>query len=157
MSRRDFFQLFCMFYLRLINRKCAKEKKQQYLMLYQTWNRTPVYFKLAVSASYTYKGTLQKNNGNTWTKKWKVAKNLKCYKGGHQYFALYYCLIYITNITTITTIIMCVKLWNSWPESWSLSNYTLSPLSSSPLPASLPVDFRLLLWRERKRKRLTLL
>ena len=27
MSRRDFFQLFCMFYLPLINRKCAKEKK----------------------------------------------------------------------------------------------------------------------------------
>ena len=53
MSRRDFFQLFCMFYLRLINRKCAKEKKQQYLMLYQTWNRTSVYFKLAISASYT--------------------------------------------------------------------------------------------------------
>ena len=45
MSRRDFFQLFCMFYLRLINRKCAKEKKQQYLMLYQTWNRTSVYFR----------------------------------------------------------------------------------------------------------------
>ena len=43
-----------MFYLRLINRKCAKEKKQQYLMLYQTWNRTPVYFKLAVSASYHF-------------------------------------------------------------------------------------------------------
>ena len=57
MSRRDFFQLFCMFYLRLINRKCVKEKKQQYLMLYQTWNRTSVYFKLAVSASY---GKVQK-------------------------------------------------------------------------------------------------
>ena len=26
MSRRDFFQLFCMFYLQCINRKCAKEK-----------------------------------------------------------------------------------------------------------------------------------
>ena len=52
MSRRDFFQFFCMFYLRLINRKCAKEKKQQYLMLYQTWNRTSVYFKLAVRSSY---------------------------------------------------------------------------------------------------------
>ena len=26
MSRRYFFQFFCMFYLRLINRKCAKEK-----------------------------------------------------------------------------------------------------------------------------------
>ena len=52
MSKRDFFQLFCMFYLRLINRKCAKEKKHQYLTLYQNWNRTPVYFELAVSASY---------------------------------------------------------------------------------------------------------
>ena len=27
MSRRDFFQLFCMFYLQCITRKCAKEKK----------------------------------------------------------------------------------------------------------------------------------
>ena len=54
MSRRDFFQLFCIFYNRLINRKCAKEKKQQYLMLYQTWNRTSVYFKLADSASYVW-------------------------------------------------------------------------------------------------------
>ena len=26
MSRRDFFQIFCMFYLQCINRKCAKEK-----------------------------------------------------------------------------------------------------------------------------------
>ena len=52
MSRRDFFQLFCMFYLRLINRKCAEEKKHPYLTLYQNWNRTPVYFELAVSASY---------------------------------------------------------------------------------------------------------
>ena len=52
MSRRDFFQLFCIFYLQLINRKCAKEKKHQYLTLYQNWNRTPVYFELAVSASY---------------------------------------------------------------------------------------------------------
>ena len=52
LCRRDFFQFFCMFYLRLINRKCAKEKKHQYLMLYQNWNRTTVYFKLAVSASY---------------------------------------------------------------------------------------------------------
>ena len=49
MSRRDFFQLFCMFCLRLINRKCAKENTEQYLMLYQNWNRTPVYFELAVS------------------------------------------------------------------------------------------------------------
>ena len=54
MSRRDFFQIFCMFYLQCITRKCAKEKKQQYLMLYQTWNRTSVYFKLALSASYQY-------------------------------------------------------------------------------------------------------
>ena len=30
-----------------------KKKKHQYLTLYQNWNRTPVYFKLAVSASYT--------------------------------------------------------------------------------------------------------
>ena len=52
MSRRDFFQLFCMFYLRLIYRKCAKEKKNQYLTVYQNWNRTRVYFELAVSASY---------------------------------------------------------------------------------------------------------
>ena len=52
MSRRDFFQLFCMFYLWLINRKWPKEKKHQYLSLYQNWNRTPVYFELAVSASY---------------------------------------------------------------------------------------------------------
>ena len=58
MSRRDFFQIFCMFYLQCITRKCAKEKKQQYLMLYQTWNRTSVYFKLAVSASYWTKGIL---------------------------------------------------------------------------------------------------
>ena len=27
MSRRDFFQIFCMFYLQCITRKCAKEKK----------------------------------------------------------------------------------------------------------------------------------
>ena len=54
MSRRDFFQLFCMFFLRLINRKCAKEKKHQYLTLYQNWNRNPVYFGLAVSASYIW-------------------------------------------------------------------------------------------------------
>ena len=54
MSRRDFFQLFCMFYLQCINRKCAKEKKHQHLTLYQNWSRTPVYFKLAVSASYTF-------------------------------------------------------------------------------------------------------
>ena len=52
MSRRDFFQLFCMFYLRLINRKCAEEKKHPYLTLYQNWKRTPVFFELAVSASY---------------------------------------------------------------------------------------------------------
>ena len=26
MSRRDFFQIFCMFYLQCITRKCAKEK-----------------------------------------------------------------------------------------------------------------------------------
>ena len=56
MSRRDFFQIFCMFYLQCITRKCAKEKKQQYLMLYQTWNRTSVYFKLALSASYAFSG-----------------------------------------------------------------------------------------------------
>ena len=54
MSRRDFFQLFCMFYLQCINRKCAKEKKHQHLTLYQNWNRTPVYFKLAVSASLLF-------------------------------------------------------------------------------------------------------
>ena len=51
MSRRDFFQLFCMFYLWLINRKLAKERKHQYLTVYQNWNRTPVYFELAVSDS----------------------------------------------------------------------------------------------------------
>ena len=51
MSRRDFFQLFCMFYLRLINRKCSKEKNYPYLTLYQNWYRTPVYSELAVSAS----------------------------------------------------------------------------------------------------------
>ena len=28
MSRRDFFQIFCMFYLQCITRKCAKEKKR---------------------------------------------------------------------------------------------------------------------------------
>ena len=49
MSRRDFFQLFCMFYLQLINWKCAKENKHQYLTLYQNWNRTPVYFELVLS------------------------------------------------------------------------------------------------------------
>ena len=54
MSRRDFFQLFCMFYLRLINRKWAKERKHRYLTLYQNWNRTPVYFELAVSDSYPF-------------------------------------------------------------------------------------------------------
>ena len=54
MSKRDFFQIFCMFYLQCITRKCAKEKKQQYLMLYQTWKRTSVYFKLALSWSYIF-------------------------------------------------------------------------------------------------------
>ena len=61
MSRRDFFQLFCMFYLRLINRNCVKEKKHHYLTLCQNWNRTPVYFKLAVSASYRVK-TLKRDD-----------------------------------------------------------------------------------------------
>ena len=37
---------------RLRNRKCTKEKKHQYLTLYQNWNRTRVYLELAVSASY---------------------------------------------------------------------------------------------------------
>ena len=76
MSRRDFFQLFCMFYLRLINRKCTKEKIQQYLMLYQTWNRTSVYFKLAVIASYyfiksllEFKGTSTEHSGEGLSKK----------------------------------------------------------------------------------------
>ena len=30
----------------------AQKKKHQYLMLYQSWNRTPVYLEIAVSASY---------------------------------------------------------------------------------------------------------
>ena len=49
---KGFLSTFCMFYLWLINRKCAKERKHQYLTLYQNWNRTRVYFELAVSASY---------------------------------------------------------------------------------------------------------
>ena len=51
MSRRDFFQLFCMLYLLLINRKCAK--KHKYLTLYQNWNRAPVHFEL-VDMPHTY-------------------------------------------------------------------------------------------------------
>ena len=43
-----------MFYLQCINRKCVKENKHQHLTLYQNWNRTPVYFKLAVSASLLF-------------------------------------------------------------------------------------------------------
>ena len=48
-------EILILFYLRLINKKCAKEKKHQYLTLHQNWYRTPVYFELAVSASYASK------------------------------------------------------------------------------------------------------
>ena len=52
MSRRDFFQIFCMFYLQCITRKCAKEKKLWYPTLYQRRFRRPVYFKSIVMSSY---------------------------------------------------------------------------------------------------------
>ena len=46
------FKFFCMFYLQCITRKCAKEKKLWYPMLYQSGVRRPVYFKSIVMSSY---------------------------------------------------------------------------------------------------------
>ena len=46
------FNFFVCFIFNVSLGSAPKRKKQQYLMLYQTWNRTSVYFKLALSASY---------------------------------------------------------------------------------------------------------
>ena len=113
-----------MFYLQCITRKCAKEKKQQYLMLYQTWNRTPVYFKLAVSASYTFDAEIQyiaigcQMGRNFQILTWTACANIATQTISHLRFSTARLL---------------------WPNGWSTDSS--SPWSRIELPRDKSLDY----------------
>ena len=126
MSRRDFFQLFCMFYLQCINRKCAKEKKHQHLMLYQNWNRTPVYFKLAVSASYgnlfvPFPGIKSRLASFDWLLVQDVNKLSQLWWKGWNYVATFF---YVTSQVFLQFFL--IRMTMKLPKKWTIFQSAMS-------------------------------